>query len=730
MMQMQKMCWVAVALIFFSFMSAAGQTVNLSGIVTEEKTGDPLVGASVYLKGTTMGTVTNRKGEFVLKKVKPGEYTLVISSIGYHREKKTLVLDKDSLGMHYALQAAPHSMGEVVVTGTATPHHLKHAPVQTELINSHQIKQVAPANFTDLMANISPSFDFSPGTMGAFMQLNGLGNDYILVLMNGKRLYGDIGGQTDLNRINPANVQRIEVVKGASSALYGSEAIAGVINIITKQPKQKFYLSNSSRIGANGEWVQNNKLNLNLGKFSSSTSFDRKQTDGWQLSDYEMDDENLIETDAMAQNASRDYTLSQRFTYAPTQNLEVFLDASIYQRDIERPVTVKKYGYLYDDFNYAVGAKYLLKKGNYIQAYWNSDNFIYSYKYNQDYKAHEEGDELIQTEQLRDALHVKSVFRVLNAQTITVGAEYVNEELESDGRLVGEKATAYTNALYVQDEIEFLEKVTFVAGLRFVNHKEFGSAVTPKVAALYTLGHFNLRATYAGGFKAPTLKELYYRYEKRGRLYLGNVNLNPQVSDYYAASVEYNASKFMASVTAYQNQVDNLIAYKTIETTAEDAVSGVKMTRQHYNISEAQTQGIDFLFNVNIGWGVNLGGGYSYVDAQNLTDDIPLERVAQNYGNVRAGYHHQWKGYRFNASINGRFQDEKYFKDEPNAKAFNLWKLTTIHRFSLDKPVDLAVTLGVDNIFDYVDDSPYGLNYGTLSPGRTFFLGINIEFAK
>lgn len=725
---MQKMCWVTVTLFFLSLSTVIAQKVSFSGTVAERETGNPMIGVNVYLKGTTLGTITNVDGKFRLKNIKPGEYEVVISSMGYHRITESITLDKDVSDKHYLMDVSISSMGEVVVTGTATPHHLKSAPVQTELISKKLIKQIAPTSFTDLMSNISPSFDFSPAVMGGFMQLNGLSNDYILVLIDGKRIYGDISGQNDLNRINPDNIERIEVVKGASSALYGSEAIAGVINVITKKSSKNVHVTNSTKLGEYGEWNQHNDINLNFGRLSSTTSFDRKQTDGWQLSPYELDGNDLVETDAMAINPSTDFTLKQHLSYSLAQNLSIYVQGSKYERNMERPQSVSSYGFLYDDFTYSAGAKYLLNKTNYVQADWHSDDFNYFYIYNQDDDDYTSGDKEKQTEQLRNALNIKSVFRVQEKQLFTLGGEYVNEEMESEGRLIDERASAYTMALYAQDEIKIIDDLSIVAGLRYVNHKEFGNAVTPKISALYTIKDFNIRGTYSRGFKTPTMKELYYYYERRGTLYLGNPDLKPQTSDYYATSLEYIKQGYSFSLTAYQNDVNDLVNYQSVETSEEEAANGITSTRQQHNIAEARTKGIDFIFNLKLPYGFSTGGGYSYVDARNLTDSIRLEYVAQNHANVRIGYQHFWKKYGLSANLVGQIQDEKFHEDG-NAKGFNIWKFTTTHRFDTKGAFDIEATAGIDNVFDYIDDSPYGSHYGTINPGRTFFVGLNVEFS-
>ena len=158
-------------------------------------------------------------------------------------------------------------LNEVVITGTGTEHYLKDAPVQTEVITSKALEQYQARSIDDLLSGLSPSLTFHDGDMGSHIQLNGLNNDYILIMINGKRMNGDVGGQNDLNQLNPANIERIEIVKGAASSLYGSDAIAGVINIITKRNREKMELTNTSRIGEYGDIRQSTSFGFNYGIF-------------------------------------------------------------------------------------------------------------------------------------------------------------------------------------------------------------------------------------------------------------------------------------------------------------------------------------------------------------------------------------------------------------------------------------------------------------------------------
>ena len=173
-------------------------------------------------------------------------------------------------------------LDEVVVTGTGTEHFLKDAPVQTEVINRKMLESYGGSSLEEILSSLSASFDFNQSDMGSQMQVGGLGNDYILVLIDGKKIHGDVGGQNNLGLIDPARIDKIEIVKGASSTLYGSDAMAAVINIITKKnTTDDIFLSNTTRGGSYGELRQSNTAQFRLGKVTSITNFQLKHSDGW-----------------------------------------------------------------------------------------------------------------------------------------------------------------------------------------------------------------------------------------------------------------------------------------------------------------------------------------------------------------------------------------------------------------------------------------------------------------
>ncbi len=398
-----------------------------------------------------------------------------------------------------------------------------------------------------------------------------------------------------------------------------------------------------------------------------------------------------------------------------------------------RPVTVADYGFYFEDISYNAGAKYLFSDKSHLSFDYSSDRYKYYYKYNQtddggDFRI---GDLTLNNDQQRTDYNLRWVARIGKNQTMSVGSELVQEVYRSETRILNSKVDVNTLAFYAQDEVTLFNDLMLTAGVRVVKHDNFGTIATPKFSALYKLHNFNLRGTYSRGFKAPTLKEQYYHYIMRTTMYLGNTDLDPQKSDYYTLGVDYHNNWLSANVSFYQNDVNGLITYREVDTSTKDAENGVKRTKQHYNVEEARTKGLDVMLDAKFPAGFSLGCGYSYVDAKNVTDNIRLKYVAQNYGNVRVGYLHKWRNYDLNLLLTGRFQDDRFFDDtEGNARGYNLWNFTTTHNFAEVNGSKLTATVGIDNIFDYVDDLPDGFNRGTITPGRTFKVGLNVVFNK
>ena len=663
--------------------------------------------------------------------------------------------------------AMQDSIPEIVVTGTGTEHYLKDAPVQTEVISRKMLDSYAGATLEDILSGLCASFDFSAGDMGANMQLGGLGNGYILILVDGKKMHGDVGGQNNLGLIDPARIERIEIVKGAASALYGSDAIAGVVNIILKKHRENILIENTSRGGSYGEFRQSNTVQFKVGKFTSSTNFQLKHSDGWQNTTYE--DPNRYEypiTNSINKTVNRytDWQVAQRFDYQATKDLSLYADGSFYRKRIYRPCGVpdyKTYDFLYRNSSVATGGKLKLKNSNSNMLDVNYDSHAYYYMYTRETwdKEYDDsgkeisfpyfpGDKGLQSDQSRLLLQLKGIFNLPYFNRLSVGTDTEINWLDAPRRLdEKDQVSDYTTSFYAQDEWTPIERLNITAGGRLTVNQNFGVRITPKVSALYKLGAFNLRATYSEGFKTPTLKELHYRYIRQMSiisLNLGNTELDPQTSRYVSGGLEYNGTRFSINVTGYCNWVDNLITLVTIP--LSQAPGDLVVTydparvRQYQNMDDARTYGVD----VNAKWtpvqSLTLTGGYSYLDTEaNQYDEedqvmkhVIIDGMAHHRATVSAIWTHAWRrsNYRLGIGVYGRIQSKRYYQDDGNGKAYNLWRLNTRHQFKLGKRWNAEVNAGIDNIFNYYETTYHSLNYGTTTAGRTFYGSLMIQFGQ
>lgn len=646
-------------------------------------------------------------------------------------------------------------LDEVVVTGTGTEHYLKDAPVQTEVLTRKALEQFQARSMEELLSGLSASLTFHDGDMGGHIQLNGLNNDYILILIDGKRMNGDVGGQNDLNLLNPANIERIEIAKGAASSLYGSDAIAGVINIITRKSPHKMELTSTSRVGEYGDVRESASFGLSVGKIKSVTGVNFRHTDGWQNTDLQWNQQQLKPGSTLKTvNRSTNYTLSENLEWQVNDQLQLTASGSYYERWVAR--SHGQWSYLANDFYYrnygfAVGGKYKLGGRNYLTADLSYDRYGYFY----DYKLQEvtdyfmegnrityfPGQRIKQSIQKQVLGQAKGVFYFGERHILNTGIEYLYNGLESPHRIDGDRASVYTLAAYAQEEWTARENTVVTVGARGTLHKETGLNFSPKVSVLYKWSDFNLRASYAMGYKSPTVKELYYNYIATlggGALtaYHGNRDLKAQTSQYASVGLEYAGGKWQASLTGYVNLLRHLIELVEINLTPEEKLEEIEKSKEYRNLTRARIWGVDFTFNYQPTKDVTLSGGYSFADPKaqypnqgiNYMEYIPMDATSKHNATFHAAWQHAWKRYRLGVGVYGRYQSTRRYVKDNNADAFQTWRINTAHTCLGMKRWTLTLNVGVDNVFNYIDRTPFGYNRATTTPGRNFYVSALLKF--
>jgi outer membrane receptor for ferrienterochelin and colicins len=626
--------------------------------------------------------------------------------------------------------------------------------------------------------------------MGSQMQLNGLGNSYVLILIDGKRIHGDVGGENDLGLIDPHNIEKIEIVKGAQSALYGSDAIAGVINVITKKHTEKgVYIDNSTRYGTHNDLRQHNSLVMTFGKFSSQTNFQLQRSDGWQNTAEEYAEATVL-TDSKNKtvNMFKNWQIAERLTCQLMPGLELYAEGSIYKKNIIRPTNgrhpscdVYTYDLRYNNAAASIGGKWLLGNNRLqksssqqpeiitLDIDWNRHAYYYDYTAKHyDYvllEGEEYGDQngewfsvamlpgqsKLQSDQQRLMAQLKGIVNMPYGNTLNAGAEYRYDYLKAPERTASGTADDWTAALYVQDEWTAADWLNVTAGLRLVDNASFGLHLTPKVSAMLSAGDFRFRLGWSQGFKTPTVKELYYRYlhlmGSSTFFNLGNTKLNPQTSNYYSANVEYRGRCFTATVTGYVNKLDNMIALVNVPeseipagvTTAYMGDGSTKVqARMYKNMDDARTCGLDVTLSYRVMKGLTLNAAYSYLDTKaHLYDEkkdqmttVVIDGMAHHKWSASAMYSHLFSPhYTLGISLSTRGSSKRYYQNNGDGKGFQIWRINTMHDIGKqDRMLAYRLELGIDNIFNYVDRTMRPYHLGNNTSGTTVHATINIKF--
>lgn len=735
--------------------------ISLSGKVVNAEINDPVVGANIRIDHSLAGCTTNGKGEFTINNLPEGEHLLSVTHVSFLPQKYTANIgEKDIL---IKMTESYINLGQVVITGTGTHRRMSNSPVPIQVITAKDLGNANVTSLEDALVKLTPNVTTMTNGMGTTLSLNGMNEDYMLLLENGKRLTGD----DRYTRINIGNVKRIEILSGAASALYGSDAIGGVINIITDDAKNTVNVSNYTHYTSKGRFSENINADINSGKFSSYTTYQRREADNWQVNDT---DENGYKTGRPMSTGFMSDNISQRFAYNATDRLSFYVRGNYYNYKTRRPETAtyfkkgkKKdengkpiyeetqaytYNMLHDTYTYGAGAKYMINKSAYIDADFFADNYTSKYDYFLKSGDFERGDKETRKKTRYYNATVKGIFKPNSWNKVSTGIEYINENFSSESDNISFK-NMYTFALFAQDEITILRNLQAVVGVRYLYNENFKNYATPNVALMYKIDHFNFRASYATGYRAPTLSQLYATDEAKttSRYTIGNPHLKPEKSNFFSLNGEYTCSRFSIAATGFYNDIKDMINYRVL---SEEEIQQMGLgelheqfstIRQRDNVDRSKIKGISVNANFYLGAGLTLGGGYIYTDteAKTLEHDsktnkdvvviTPVDKSVKNAANVHARWDHDWNNYHLNVNLSGHIQGERYSSTYGYAPKYQQWDLNTRHTFNLDAFI-LEPGIGIENIFNKRDDRPWNSNFSTINPGRAVYVSLAVKFKK
>ena len=657
------------------------------------------------------------------------------------------------------------TLNPVVITGTGTYHRMDDSPLAVKVISAKEIHDAQASTLQDALSKLTTTITTHTNGMGTFVNFNGVSDDYIVILENGKRVSGD----DRWNRISMANVKRIEVYSGAASALYGSDAIAGVINIITEDGREPVSASSETRLLDHGRMDQNIDVDVNVGKFSSQTSYTHHQADNWQVNHYqefEEGDTKVLKLTGRPMSAGyHSHNISERLEWRFDDKWSVYLRGSFYDYLTERPqsatyFTQKKSGdtytytakqaYTYDlhheSYTYGGGARWSPNKRVHVYLDVYSDNYTSYYDYWQtaDKEAYDETRK--RTHYFNETL--RGIFRLASWNKLSAGAEMVQESLTSQSDNIDSEKT-HTYNLFAQDEVRIAKGFEGIVGVRYTQNDNFGAAFTPNAGLFYHIKGFRARFNYAGGYRTPSLSQLYATDQAKttARYTLYNPELQPEKNHFFNLNIEYSNHWVQVSVNGFMNKIRDMINYRTM-TDAEIAgdanltalqTEGWTTIRQRDNIDRATLRGISASVKFLLPYGITIGGGYTFTDSEAQTQSLdtktqqyvvtksPVDKSVKHVGNVMASWDKTWKNYHLNVTLNGHMQGERYSSTYGYADAIGQWDIATRHTITL-RHFTLEPGVGIENLFNQRDTSPWSSNYSTINPGRSFLASLRMTY--
>ena len=279
-----------------------------------DDSGAPLVGATVQILHSKDGVTTDEDGYFRIPYSKDDAVRVKVSYAGYQTQTFILKTDDKKRGNQHVLRLVPDAtaLDQVVVTATRTPKALKDAPVVTRLITANDIKIADATNIQDLLTEQMPGLEFGYAmNQETSLNMNGFGGNAVLFLVDGERLAGETMDNVDYSRLNLDNVGRIEIVKGAASALYGANAVAGVVNIISRENSEPWTANVNTRYNSfNKEWRHGGNFSFNAGKWNSQTTLQRTTSDEVKLTSPLDQESNIINI-----YGGETFNVKERLTY-------------------------------------------------------------------------------------------------------------------------------------------------------------------------------------------------------------------------------------------------------------------------------------------------------------------------------------------------------------------------------------------------------------------------------
>ncbi len=655
-------------------MQAQGQKTDamLFGGVKSESTGKHIPFVNIIVKGTNIGTTTDISGHYKLTDLPVGKNIVIASAIGYKKQEKEVVMEKEKAKeLFFLLEEDIFQLEQVVVTGTRTKHYIKEVPIRIEVITAKEIETKNANNLFQVLEGtpgirVEQQCQFCNFTM---IRMQGLGAEHTQVLINGQPMYSGLAGVYGLQQISTVDIERVEVIKGACSALYGSSAVAGAINIITKEPSLapsikldlQFGRHHTNKYGISSS-IRNDKGNIGLNVFAQKLTGDAIDETSDGITRNEVKNKDGI-SDRVATNLNNaGFSLYVNDALLKNDKL-IFRGRYLYENRQGGIMDDDYYKNPFTDGTENITTDRYESELSYDKIFINNSDLIFSLAF-VNHKRNATNDSYLvdymgtHNDSVPDVRNMRPYLAKENSVTSTItygtgiknhqlliGTQIYYNKLDESGMYIvvnpenyylGEsyrsssKKSATEIGFFVQDEWSLTEKIIIVPGVRMDIHnseeeykadrqifettlfpktKFDETSVSPRIAIKYELSNrITLRANTGTGFRAP------YGFSEDLHLCSGSPRvwksstLEPEISVSYNLSADYYGSKFMVSSNFFRTDLKDKIAYSD----AEPDIAALGYDYEWKNVDNAFVQGIEVSVMANLIKFLDLGVDITY----------------------------------------------------------------------------------------------------------------------
>jgi outer membrane receptor for ferrienterochelin and colicins len=697
----------------------------------------------LQLKSFQKIAITDASGKAQLVTETP--ISLVISRIGYVTLADTLQ-PKQSKAI--TLRSSNINLKDVVVTGQFEAVTTDKSVHKIKVIDRKRIEQQGAINLRDVLSNELNIRLSQDGVLGSQMSMMGVGGQNVKILVDGVPVIGRMDGNIDISQLNLNNIERIELIEGPMSVIYGTDALGGVINLITKKPEGKQF---NGGVNMYYETVGTYNIDANAGvKYKNSqlaVSGGRNFFDGYS----ENEDEKLR---VMQWKPKEQYfgDIQYRFKFKKQSH-------RIYSQYFHEKLTNKMAPTVTPYSVSAFTDYYITQRFNnslYSDFYFNNKatlNLINSYsiferKSNKYIKNLVTGDEQITADPeaqdttkfdliLMRATYTTNTSTIFNSQ---LGYD-INMETGTGKRLDGGTQHIYDFAGFYIGELKPMQRLTLRQGIRFIYNTRYGAPVIPSFNVKYDLtSEWVLRGSYAQGFRAPSLKELNLFFVDVNHNIQGNTDLKAERSNNYSASLSFNKTvknvAYKAEGLVFYNDIKDMISLVLID-------AGSTLYR-YINVDKFRS------FGANITGGIqyksfSVSAGYSRIFRYNqISDSVPAPTFSHSDEvNLNPSYNFKKAGIDLSMFIKYTGKTPSYIMVNNQAEQVSIdpYTMMDVSATKAFKQYHFSLTLGAKNLMDVKNLSSSGgsstggahsSGSGTMlvAMGRLYFVSLKINIGK